>query len=212
VSYSIPIGGIVKHVVYCTIAGQASTNSRKWQLTNLSTGTSFPSNAILDSLDLNFSANVIPLLSSDATYYGSQLYLLNPLALPPRPEFTVTNQAAGTAGAGLLPGQTSGLVSLYSPTLGKIGQGRTYVPFPCPDDNAADGTPTAGYVARLADLGVFLKSDLVVVNGGQTATFKPCLYRGGTDTPRFFDTAVNHDAWATQRRRGSFGRLNKAPF
>jgi len=104
------------------------------------------------------------------------------------------------------------LISLYSATLGKIGQGRTYVPFPCPDDNAGDGTPTAGYVTRLANLAVFLSTDLVIVAGAQTATFKPCLYRGGVDTPRFIQDAVNHDAWATQRRRGSFGRLNKAPF
>jgi hypothetical protein len=211
-AYSIPIGGIVRHVVYCTIAGQASTNTRKWQLVNLSSGSVFPSPDTLDALDTGYAANVLPLLSSNSTYYGSQLYLMNPLALPPRPEHTTANQGAGTAGAGLLPGQTSGLVSLYTPTLGKIGQGRTYVPFPCPDDNAADGTPTAGYVTRLAGLAAYLKTDRIIVAGGQTATFKPCLYRGGADVPRFFDNAVNHDAWATQRRRGAFGRLNKAPF
>jgi len=211
-AYAIPIGGIVKHISYCTIPGQASTNSRKWQLFNLSTGTSFPSSDTLDALDMGMAVPLVALLSQDALFYGSQMYLMNPIGAPPRPVTTTSHQSAGSAGLGLLPGQTSGLISLKSSTLGKIGQGRTYVPFPSPLDNAADGTPTAGYVTRLADLGVFLSHDLTVVAGGQTATFKPCLYRGGTDTPRFIDEAINQDAWATQRRRGSYGRLNKAPF
>jgi len=211
-AYSIPIGGIVKHITYCTIAGQASTNTRKWQLFNLSTGSTFPSTETLDALDIGMAGPMLPLLSTNALYYGSVMYLMNPIGLPPRPVSTTGNQGAGLAGAGLLPGQTSGLISLLTATMGKIGQGRIYVPFPCPADGAADGTPTAGYVTRLADLGVFLSHDLTVIAGGQTATFKPCLYRGGTDTPKFIDQAINNDAWATQRRRGSYGRLNKAPF
>jgi len=211
-AYSIPIGGIVRHTVYTTIPGQAATNTRKWQLFNLSTGTDFLSTPVLNFLDTSWSTFLTPNMSSDALYYGSMMYLMNPIGPPPRPETTVVNQMAGSAGAGLLPGQTSGLISLYTSTLGKIGQGRVYVPFPCPDDNAADGTPTAGYVTRLADLSVFLSEDFTLTVGAQTATFKPCLYRGGTDAPRFIINATNNDAWATQRRRGSYGRLNKAPF
>jgi len=211
-AFQIPIGGIIRAVTYCIIPGQASTNTHKWQLTSLSSGSNFDSSAFLTFYDLAMQSVYLPLLSNDAQYYGTQMYLMNPIGPAPRPDSTNGNQAAGTAGAGLLPAQTSGLISFYTLTLGKTGQGRSYIPFPCPGDNGADGTPAAGYVTALADLAIFLKSQQTVINGGQTATFRPCLYRGGVDVPRFIETANNPDAWATQRRRGAYGRLNKAPF
>jgi len=210
--FLIPIGGIVKVITYCTIPGQVSTNSHKWQLVSLSSGATFPSSPFILAMDSSLAGLYTGLISSNSEYYGSQLYLLNPIGLPPRPDHVNVNNNPGTGGAGLLPSQTSGLVSLYSSTLGKIGQGRTYIPFPPPGLNNADGTPEATYVTDLNALGAFLFANNIVIDGGVTATFRPCLYRGGTDTPRFLESAVAHDAWATQRRRGAFGRLNKVPF
>lgn len=211
-NYNIPIGGVVRAVDYCTVPGQVSTNTRKWQLVALSTGTGFSSSAFTLTYDSQLSGWMLVLLSTGAEYYGTQVYLMNPIGAAPRPDATNVNQGAGTFGAGLLPTQTSGLVQLYSTTLGKIGQGRTYVPFPSPTASEANGTPTAGYLNALNDLGGFLSSNLTVVDGVQVATFRPCLYRGGADVPRFLESFRRPDAWATQRRRGSFGRTNSLPF
>jgi len=211
-SYSIPIGGIVKCITYCKIPGQVSTNTHKWQLTNLSSGTSFSSNNLVLTYDAAMQALYLPLMSAEASYYGTQIYLLNPIGLPPRPDSNNANQDTGAGAGGLLPSQTSGLISLRSSTLGKQGQGRTYVPFPYADGNESDGSPTAAYIDKLVDLGVFLRSNFLVIDGAVTATFRPCLYRGGTDTPKFIEQSTAHDAWATQRRRGAFGRLNANPF
>jgi len=211
-SFPIPIGGIVRAVTYCTKPGQVSTNTHKWQLVSLSSGSSFSSNQFTINYDLNMSGVYKAVLSNEAKYYGTQVYLMNPIGLPPRPDSINGNTDFGTAGAGLLPTQSSGLITLRSSTLGKIGAGRTYIPFPTPVDNETNGSPTVDYVSRLLDIGDFLKTNFLVVDGGVTATFRPCLYRGGTDTPRFIEERVARDAWATQRRRGDFGRLNANPF
>jgi len=211
-AFLIPIGGIVRVVTYCKIPGQVSTNTHKWQLTTLTSGASFPSSPFITAMDAQLAGDYNPLLSNDAEYYGSQVYLLNPIGPPPRPDHVNVNNNPGTGGAGLLPSQSSGLISLYSTTLGKIGQGRTYIPFPAVGGNSADGTPTPTYVSDLNVLAATLKTNFAVVDGGITATFRPCLYRGGTDVPRFIESSNAQDAWATQRRRGAYGRLNKVPF
>lgn len=210
--YAIPIGGVVRCPTYCTVPGQVGTNSHKWQLTSLSSGSTFSAQSFVGAYDTSMQALYLPLLSIDATYYGTQAYLMNPIGLPPRPAEFNGNMAVGTGGAGLLPKQSSGIISLRSSTLGKIGSGRTYIPFPPIDANDSDGTPTALYIAALDDLGNFLKVPQLVIAGGITATFRLCLYQGGTDTPRFIESAVSRNAWATQRRRSDFGRLNANPF
>lgn len=210
--YAIPIGGVVRCPTYCQIPGQVGTNTHKLQLVSLSSGTSFSAQSFIGAYDSFMVGFYVPLISSGASYYGSQAYLMNPIGLPPRPADFNGNAGPGGGGAGFLPSQTAGIISLKSTTLGKIGAGRTYIPFPSPTVNDADGTPTAAYIADLDNLANFLKSPVVVIAGGVTATFKVCLYRGGTDTPRFIESAISKNAWATQRRRGAFGRLNSTPF
>ena len=211
-TFTIPIGGIVRAITYCTVPGQVSTNTRKYQLVSLSSGTTFPSGDFVLAYDADMVNLYPPLLSTGAQYYGVQAYLMNPIGLPPRPDHVNINATAGTFGAGLLPTQSSGLISLYSSTLGKIGQGRIYVPFGSPTALDANGTPTAAYGLGLTDLGAYSAANRVIIAGGITATFRPCLYQGGVDTPRFIETFKIHDAFATQRRRGSFGRANSLPF
>lgn len=211
-SFSIPIGGIVRAVTYCQKAGQVAVNQHKWQLTNLTSGTAFSSNQFTINYDVAMAALYNPLMYVDANYYGTQVYLLNPIGLPPRPDSINVNTTPGTGPGSFLPTQTCGLISLRSATLGKIGAGRTYLPFPYGDANSPDGVPTAAYQTNAAFLAGFLESNFVVIDGGVTATFRPCLYRGGTDTPRFIEEATVSGSWATQRRRGDYGRLNKVPF
>lgn len=210
--FLIPIGGIVRVVTYCRIPGQVSTNTRKWQLVSLSSGATFPSSPFISAMDASLAGLYTGMLSNSAEYYGSQMYLMNPVGPPPRPDSVNVNNNPGTGGADLLPSQASGLISLQSGTLGKTGAGRDYIPFPSPAHNDVDGTPKAAYVTDGNVLAGFLFTNNVVIDAGITATFRPCLYRGGVDVPRFIENGQCAKAWATQRRRGSYGRLNKVPF
>lgn len=210
-SYQIPIGAVVRYCCYSTIPGQTSVNRRDYQLTSLTGGVSVGSFTTLQTIDAAIRAVLQPLLANDATIYGAQMYLQTPTPPAPRPESNI-DPIQGLAGDGLLPTQTAGLISLYSNDLGRSGQGRIYVPFPTVEDQAADGTPIASYVTRLGALNTQLVTPIAVLDGAITATFSPVLYVPGGAPPKIIAYGIPRDAWATQRRRGSFGRVNGPPF
>lgn len=211
-AFSFPIGSILKADTVCTVPGQISVMTHKLQMTSITGAPTFTSTDFLAQYDLDMATLLVPLLSAGATYYGTQVSLMNPIGPAPRPDNTTINEAPGSGGAGLMPTQTSGLISWYSGQLGKVGQGRTYVPFPSPTQNEANGTPVAGYISLLAALGSHLRSNIVIAPGVVIGTFEKCLYAGGISTPFFVDYATPRDAWATQRRRGAYGKVNKNPW
>lgn len=211
-TFHFPIGSVIRCNVYCTIAGQTSVGTHKYQMTSITGSSTFSSAALLAELDSIFSTNMPPLLSNNANYYGIQLYLDNPIGPAPRPDSSNLLAGPGTGGAGLLPSQAAGLISWYTATLGKSGQGRTYVPFPPPDANDADGTPTAAYITALDTLAFSIRAPKVIVDAGITGTFEHVLYAGGIATPVLVIDSTQRNAWATQRRRGAYGRANANPF
>jgi hypothetical protein len=211
-AFSFPIGSIVRAVTYCSVPGQVSTNTHKFQLTSLTGAGAFNSVDFLASYDSALSLLYLPLLANGATYHGTQLYLMNPIGAAPRPDDITTNTAVGTGGASLMPTQASGLISFYTSLLGKTGQGRSYIPFPSATSNDTNGTPTAAYITDLDSLAFSLRAPQVIVAGGVSGTFELVVYKGGAAIPQFVIDTTQRDAWATQRRRGAFGKANKLPF
>lgn len=211
-AFNIVIGGVVRHVMYCTYPGQVSTNKRDYQLTSLSGGSFIASGPVIAKLDTDVSARFKACMTADAAYYGSQLYYQTPVGPKPRPDNWTLNTGAGYDVGEALPLQTSGLISLYSDTLGKAGQGRLYVPFPSIDSQGTDSTPDNLYLVDLNNFGTTLSTNNVVIAGGVTATFTPVLYIPGGSAPLPIVRYVARDGWATQRRRGNFGRPNSNPF
>ena len=210
--FSMPIGSVVKAQVICRAGNQISVNTHKWQMLSIVGGSTISSTAFLADLETDLLLRMPPLLGSDAQYYGTMLYLMNPIGPAPRPDNTVPAEEGGTGGAGLLPMQCCGLISWYTAVLGKQGQGRTYVPFPSPEASETNGSPNAGYISSLAALSSALRAVRVIVSGPVTATFELVLYQGGIATPLVIVDATERDAWATQRRRGSYGKANSPPF
>lgn len=166
----------------------------------------------MTSFDLGMAAIIKDVLSEDAFYYGSQLYYQTPVGPRPRPAHTVSNQGTGNNASHALPSQDCGLVSLYTDILGKTGQGRIYTPFPPVDALETDGTVTVAFQGILDDVGAYMITPRVVTDGGITATFNACLYTPGGDPPKLFTSYIVRGAFATQRKRGAFGRLNQRPF
>jgi len=117
---------------------------------------------------------------------------------------------AGTAGAVPCPKQASGIVSKYTPYGGRRGQGRSYVPFPATDSVEADGNPTAAYLADLTTLGNAMVGPDPVGGGNYDIQWGLMKWR----QPNTFLALVNsipRDRFATQRRRGDYGRVNAIP-
>lgn len=211
-AFNIVIGGVVRHVMYNTIAGQVSVTKRDWQLTSITGGSTISSGSVVADFDVLFGALFADCMSADAQYYGSQLYYQTPTGPRPRPSTSKAGATIGVDVSPLLPTQTCGLISLYSDILGKTGQGRVYVPFPAVSTQDTNGTPKPLYLTVLTALATNLVGTRGVTDGAVTGTFTPVLYVPGGAPPKPLLHYIVRDAWATQRRRGSFGRLNSTPF
>lgn len=119
------------------------------------------------------------------------------------------NSGPGTALGEAMPKQVTGFVKRLSFAGGRRGRGRNYIPFPAEGDNDADSTPTAGYIGRLDALASILDNVITVTEAGGELTLQPGVF-SRTAPITIFDVAVveSVDRWATQRRRGDFGRTN----
>jgi hypothetical protein len=211
-AFNIVVGGVVRHVMYCTIPGQVSVTKRDYQCVSITGGSNIDGQSVIEMFDNYHATSMKNCLAASATYYGSQLYYQTPVGLKPRPVYTKVNQGIGSDLADLLPTQSCGLISLYTDTLGKTGQGRVYVPFPSIDSIDLNGTPDNLYLVDLDVLAQSLIAPHIVPGGGVTATFTPVLYIPGGEPPKPIIRYIVRDAFATQRRRGAFGRLNASPF
>jgi len=131
------------------------------------------------------------------------------------PAIENANAGAGTAGAIALPRQTCGLVGYSTGLAGVRFRGRMYIPFPSSTSDLGDGHPTGGY-----SLNIFNISQIYFgFNGPITPTgptWLPALIHAPGKSPVPLPTLItgtySSGNWATQRRRGSFGRQNAIPF
>lgn len=149
------------------------------------------------------------LIGASATFKGCSVYrvLPEPATLP---AVSGTLAGVGTLGGDLLPKQTCGVVTWTTIFAGPAYRGRIYVPFPAEAGNDADSTPTAGYLASLNALAVAYNNFVAFTAGGVTATIQQVLRHGGDVpiVPTPITSYIVRDKWATQRRRGDYGRRN----
>lgn len=209
------VGNIYRIRAYSTYANQVGIN-RFYLRINITTP-AFSEQNFLDS----WGSAVLPLIAtgmaSDALVYGADMEDVTHSTVPVGVN-TVSGQTTGTGLAPALPGQVSGIVSLHGDFVGRSFQGRRYIPFPSIDSNdfAAGGLaarPTGAYLTAMGALGTEVSGLSVYVNGGQSATVQNGFFdeRGHTNF-RNIANSFTPDRWATQRRRGDYGRPNTVPF
>lgn len=208
-SWNLIINEPVERTIFTKMGEQIGVNVVHY--TVLAIAGTANSQTVVEQLDGLASIKYLAWLSEDATYLGTKLRSLSPT--PPLPSFGALNQANGGGGSAL-PRQLSGLIRKRADLQGPAGRGRVFIPFP--GANMMEGsTLSAGGITKVNDIGVVLMgapSDIVVgLGGGNTVTLRPVLRSG---TPGLFRVIVQvqgSDEWATQRRRGFFGRPNSAP-
>lgn len=119
----------------------------------------------------------------------------------------------GTAGNGALPLQTAGLITFAGPALGAKGEGRQYLPFPSVTDNLASGRPSPGYKLAATALGALIVADQDISVGGVVfGTIRHVNFNITTHATVRLNTVLRVGEWATQKRRGDYGRANRIPF
>jgi len=172
--------------------------------------------ATIEELAAQFStvvnADMKALMTTNASFIGVTVQRVS--AAGDAPVFNSSDAGAGTVAGDSLPRQATGLITWRTATAGAKGRGRTYTPFPSEAQNDAGSTPSAVYQANLATLATDLRDFQTVTSATMIAneiqlgiwsqvpvgTFRPVT-----------DYQIR-GKWATQRRRGSYGRPNVSPF
>jgi hypothetical protein len=216
-SAALSIGDVLIVEVYCNDPGvtQTAVLRRYWFVGNPS---SSPSGVSFLDVAAYFDALLGPLyravLNDNADYYGTRCRRQWPVNVPL--DGWGSSDASfglGTAGAVAAPTQSCGLIKFEGAFIGKRAQGRQYLPFPATADVVGAGVPAASYITRANAIGTALSSLQVLTAGASFVTLQPVLWSPANPTLTVpITSGVAEGAWATQKRRGSFGRFNKPPF
>jgi len=207
-------GDIIVTQVLCFLSDeqQISVANRYWAVGTMTGSGNVTFQDVAGAMEGLLAVNLQAVLWNDARYEMVRVRRANP---PNNDQWAVSTALAGpgTAGTVGLPSQTCGLLTFTGPTLGKHAEGRMYIPFPASADNRLNGIPTNGYVTNA---GLFAAPLIVnqVINGSGTrvANLNPGTYDRATQTMQSITNVRVSPSWATQRRRGMYGRTNRLPF
>jgi len=154
-----------------------------------------------------------PILTSSATYRGVSGRIIFPVINKTIEFASIANVGPGTSGAISAPTQTCGLITKRTGILGPGGRGRNYLPFMSTNDIDTGGVPAPAYLANVAPLAAIYQTPIIVPGaGGGTATFTPYVWSYTANAGQAVLTCTAVSKFATQKRRGEFGRPNALPF
>lgn len=168
---------------------------------------------IASTLDGIYAPQLKPCLHIAATYRGTDVQRIWPLP-PAAPAYEVANQGLGTVAGDGLPSYVCGLYGFVTQRAGRRYRGRTYIPFPGEASSDATGRPSGAYQTLASAWGSTLWTQRLVSYGAgaRTATLDPILWHRDTLTWDVITGGAVRIYWASQRRRGDFGRTNLLPF
>lgn len=201
--------GILRSCCYTT--SQISLNTMHWRVTG-HVGTGATDVDLADAVDLFQAGNYTSIMPTTARWRGVGVKKLLPF--PGIETAATARDAAGVSVTEILPTQVSGIITLRTIAPGPGWRGRNYPGFPPESANLATGLPDPAYTAVLAAIGAYwlteitigvLPNQSTVIFGLRKATI------GGFDVHRWV-AVTTWPKWATQRRRGAYGRPNVLPF
>ncbi len=149
-----------------------------------------------------------PAMNNQAWVSDATFKIFSVAGVPVTPTlFMPPVQNFGTGGATPMPAQACGLITRRVLRLTNANRGRLYIPFPYTGAGSTAETPSGAYQSKcqaIADL--LLPLTAVYLNTGQH--WAPILLNERTGSwQELFATEVQ-PKWATQKRRGDYGKLN----
>lgn len=218
---SVNIGGatVLRFSIFFQQGAQVAQIDRNLSGLNPIAGVAYSTQDLFtEMIALGFPALFQPICSPSVSVLGAKLYVHVPGG-PPLLDQNVTDFAATCTGAiHDMPSQSCGLIRLHSTIGGSRGAGRIYTPFPNTAAQATTGLLAPAYETLLTAIGAAMITGWVVPNtglGGGTVTVKACTkYTVGTTPPLPFGMITQSigGGFATQKRRGFFGKPNNSPF
>ena len=205
---AIAAGKVYQTRFFCQEVGQVAINVMNWLCITTTGGSAFPID-FANNLKTGMNTLFPPILNNNAYFRG--VGCQQSQAPKDAEVYAAAGPTVGTGGATPLPKQCAGLSSLYDGFAGRKHRGRVYWPFASTTLNTVDGIPSTAYMTALAAIKTALTSAIVVTGTGGTATLVLAIFHRLTQTADEVTTWTNRQTWATQRKRGDYGRLNVSP-
>lgn len=204
----LAVNDIVETVAVMGLGDQLGLNVRQWKVTGLSTDTDNKLSQAMDALDATGLAGLYKAaLTTPALFLGFRHRVIQPTVSVQYP--AAAGEGPGTGGTQPLPRQVAGLIRFKADVVGRRKGGRIYVPFPDETHSDPNGIPTGAYVTALEAIANVWRTALTF---GDAGVLTPVIYQRPKGvvpySTRGIVTATVPMAFATQRRRGSFGRTN----
>lgn len=193
-------------------AEQAAVNTWYYNILGVPTGGVVTIFDFATAFDVVIETLYKSLLANTATYDGIQCVVINEVPLP-RSVANVTSAGIGTGGAIGMARQTAGLLSWETLFAGPGKRGRTFFPFPSTSDDVGLGLPSNGYQVKMGTLAndMLFFENFTGASGGLALCELVLKSKPGfTTTP--IEGFFPRPRWATQKKRGSFGRVNVSPI
>jgi hypothetical protein len=210
VATALQAGDILEFKIWTTDSEQASVNTFHYLVDTVGTpaGTDADFNTGLESL---VAATWKTLINNNATFKGTTTQIINRI---PKPVYVTETGSAGVGSAGAIAGprQAAGLISLKTNYAGSRYRGRSYIPFPSSTDMSGNGVPGSAYTTKLTTLNGILLAWVTVTTGGRSADFDLVVYSKKFSTTALVLTILARTAWATIKKRGTYGRPNTSPI
>jgi hypothetical protein len=214
---NIAIGSFYKYRIYCYQGDQVGINTLYFQITNIAGGAPPTELAFTEEMGSLEQGYYTPALANNAQFIGVDIQNVTGAAPFPTQIADNSHTANGSGGATPLPAQVSGIYTIRTALTGPANRGRQYIPFPSTSFVLAGPPPTttAAYQTLLESIADNHTGSVVIVVGAVNVTIEFQLARWGPANRTYtFKPTVDFfvgQLWATQRRRGDFGRQNPRP-
>jgi hypothetical protein len=217
--YSPVLNDVLEMRIWTTQVEQTAVNTVRYIVTGVGGG-GLTNQQIATYMDGAIAPFYKPILCNNATYRGVGIS-----RVVPTPRTVVSYSAAstgiGTGGATNLARQTTMLISTVTAFAGPHYRGRFYTAFPPAQFQlpTADA-PTVAALVALSSLAitVFQFPNSLIV-GGASIQLWPLVFqarkKGPPIVPPSWNLVTNvfvRQFWATQKRRGDYGRPNQSPI
>jgi hypothetical protein len=166
---------------------------------------------IVDAVAGTWSSIMIPWLPTTFSYRGATGAVYSPPGNVTNPLVSTIGQGSGT-GTGVAPKQLAGLLALKSALVGRRGQGRVYLPFPSASMVSAAGVPSTAAATLLTVAKGLMEGPIGAGSSGNTTALFYSVRSRKFASSGVVVQATPRLQFATQRRRGFFGKVNAMPF
>lgn len=206
----VAIGDIAQvRIVYKGATGEEAINTVYYIVTSIG-GSPATDHDIAQAFDAANAGTFQAALPTDTHYDGVEVSIVT--FAPPG----VTQKAGTGAGAGVwasiaMGNQVSGIISWITRFAGPKYRGRLFFPFPGVSTILA-GIPTGAYLAVLNAVAAAIFGFTTVAVSGRTCSLLQVLYHRTTKTFDYISTASLPDKFATQKRRGNYGKNRQPPI